>query len=418
MGKFQIRGGRVLTGAVEVSGAKNAALPVLAASVMTKGENTFYACPEISDIDSMVLILKSLGCRAERKGCMISVDATGISGCRIPDNLMKEMRSSVFLAGSLLARCGEAVISNPGGCNIGKRPIDLHIAGLQKLGATIKRGEEKLYLKCTHLKGAHIRLDYPSVGATENLMLAAASAEGTTVIENSAREPEIKALQDYVNLCGGRVSGAGTGTIVIDGGYKLMGCSFRMIPDRIEAGTYLLMCAGTGGDVMLKGIEKECIGPLIDILEAGGCRIEGRKNTLRVSSAGMKKISCRVDTAPYPGFPTDMQPQLTAFLVKNGKDCLVRENIFENRLRYTKQLIKMGADIEISQKEVIIKGNNILYGCEVDSEDLRGGAALVIAGLMAEGKTTVTNTKYIKRGYSGLVEKINKLGGEIREDGE
>ena len=417
MEKYHITGGRTLTGKVEISGAKNAALPVLAASVMTKGENIFEACPEISDIDNMLLILQSLGCKVEREDSRISVNASGISECRIPDALMRKMRSSVFLAGSLLARCGEAVISNPGGCNIGKRPIDLHIKGLQKLGAEIECGSEKIFLKAGKLKGAHIRLDYPSVGATENLMLAAAAAEGVTVIENSAREPEIKALQDYINLCGGNITGAGTGTISIEGGKFLSGCNFRMIPDRIEAGTYLLMCIGTGGNVCLKGVEVEHLHPLLEILKSGGCGIYSEGDILKVSADGLKKVRCKVDTAPYPGFPTDLQPQLTAFLTRNGEECIIREKIFENRLRYAKQLIKMGADIEISQKEVIIKGNNMLYGCSVEAEDLRGGAALVIAGLMAEGDTIVSNTKYIKRGYSRFTEKIIELGGEIREDG-
>ena len=417
MGKYIIRGGNTLTGTVEVSGAKNAALPVLAAAVMTKGENTFEACPDISDVDNMISILRALGCRVKRDDCRLTVDASGISDCRIPDNLMKEMRSSVFLAGSLLARCGEAVITNPGGCNIGKRPIDLHIKGLKALGAIIEQGDEKIIIRSGGLRGTHFKLDYPSVGATENLMLAAVAAKGTTVIENCAREPEIRALQDYVNQCGGRISGAGSGTIAIEGGRRLSGCDYRMIPDRIEAGTYLLMCIGTGGDVCLKGADAEHLRPLLEILEAGGCRIDIGRNDLRVSAAGLKKISCEIETAPYPGFPTDLQPQMTAFLTKNGENCTVREKIFENRLRYAKQLIKMGADIEISQKEVIIKSNNMLYGCEVDAEDLRGGAALVIAGLMAEGETAVANTKYIKRGYSRFRQKIIELGGEIREDG-
>ncbi|MGN0703532.1 MAG: UDP-N-acetylglucosamine 1-carboxyvinyltransferase [Lentihominibacter sp.] len=418
MGKYLIRGGKSLSGEVLISGAKNAALPVLAAAVATKGENIIEACPEISDVDNMVSILEALGCRAERDGSRILVDASALTECRIPDEMMKEMRSSVFLAGSLLARCGEAVISSPGGCNIGKRPIDIHIKGLRSLGADIESTDEKIFIRGGNLRGTDIRLDYPSVGATENLMLAATAAQGTTIIDNSAREPEIKALQDYINMCGGSVSGAGTARITIEGQKKLTGCEYRMIPDRIEAGTYLLMGAATDGDVCLKGVVPEHIGPLIEIIRACGYRIFTWDDNLRICGTGAGRVKCRVDTAPYPGFPTDLQPQLTAFLTKKGDDCVVRENIFENRFRYAKQLIKMGADIEISQKEVIIKGNNILYGCDVEAEDLRGGAALVIAGLMAEGDTVLSNTKYIKRGYSRFREKIQKLGGEIREDGQ
>ncbi len=418
MGKYLIRGGKPLTGEVRISGAKNAALPVLAAAVATKGENIIEACPEISDVDNMISILEALGCRIARYGTSIMINASELTECRIPDELMKEMRSSVFLAGSLLARCGEAVISSPGGCNIGKRPIDIHIKGLKSLGAEIEYSGDKIYIKSGNMKGAYIRLDYPSVGATENLMLAATAAEGTTVIDNSASEPEINALQDYINRCGGRVSGAGTGRITICGRRKLTGCEYRMIPDRIEAGTFLLMCAGTEGDVCLKGVVADHIRPLIEIVRAGGSRISTWDDNLRICSTAAGRVKCSVDTAPYPGFPTDLQSQLTAFLTVKGEDCIVRENIFENRFRYAKQLIKMGADIEISQKEVIIKGNNILYGCDVEAEDLRGGAALVIAGLMAEGDTVLNNTKYIKRGYSRFREKIQKLGGEIREDGQ
>lgn len=422
MGTYHIKGGRKLSGEMEASGAKNAALPILAASVITTGENVFEACPEISDVDSMITILRSLGCEVVRDGAQLAVNASGLSESRISEELMKEMRSSVFLAGSLLARCGEAVISSPGGCNIGRRPIDIHIKGLRQLGADIRQSPDNpdhIVIKAGKLKGTQLKLDYPSVGATENLMLAAISAEGTTIIENSAREPEIVALQDYINKCGGNVAGAGSGIITIKGGTKLHGCSHRVIADRIEAGTFMLMSLGTGGEIYIKGITAEYLKPLINCLKEGGCRIREEKNSVYASAgADTIKISGCISTAPYPGFPTDLQPQLTAFLTKHGVKCMVEENIFENRFRYAKQLIKMGADIEISKKQVIIKGNNILYGGDVEAEDLRGGAALVIAGLMAEGDTAVRNTKYIKRGYSRFAGKIRALGGEISENDE
>ena len=416
MGKYYIRGGKPLSGKVRISGAKNAVLPVLAASVMTGGENVFYGCPEISDAESMLKILGSLGCKVHRCGEKVSVDASGMTDCRIPEELMKEMRSSVFLAGSLLARCGEAVISNPGGCDIGARPIDIHIDGLTKLGARVEQTEDRIIIKAERLKGTDIYLPYPSVGATENLMMAAMAAEGITRLHNSAREPEICALQEYINKCGGRVRGAGSSLIEIEGGRRLRGCELCMIPDRIEAGTYLLAALGTGGEIELEGIGREPLGPLIDILEEGGFDVEWGRTFICAKASGDEHICRRIDTAPYPGFPTDLQPQMTAFLTRYGAGSTVTENIFEKRLEYAKQLKKMGAHIEICEKQVIIKDNNILCGTSVSAEDLRGGAALMIAGFMADGETVIGGTKYIKRGYGRLIEKIRVLGGEIRED--
>lgn len=416
MEKYRIKGGHRLYGEVEISGAKNAVLPILAASVITKGENIFSACPEISDVDSMLRILRSLGCEVNREDGMISVDASDISKWKIPDDLMKEMRSSVFLAGSLLSRFGEAVISNPGGCNIGARPIDIHINGLKQMGAHIERLKDIIVIKAENLKPSRIKLEYPSVGATENLLLAAVSVEGKTVIENSAREPEITDLQNYINSCGGCVRGAGTGTIEIYGGRLLRGCQYRIMPDRIETGTFLLMAAACGGEIMLKHTEMKNVKALVDILTAGGYEIRKCGENLLLKSSGKEQICEKIATHPYPGFPTDLHPQMVALLTQRGVGSTVEENIFENRMGYAKQLIKMGADIEISGKKVIINNNNILYGSQVYAEDLRGGAALVIAGLSAEGVTCVHNTKYIKRGYGGFKEKISLLGGEIRED--
>lgn len=430
MGKYRIKGGRRLSGEIEISGAKNAALPILAASVITGGENMFISCPEISDVRSMLRILEALGCRVCSEGGIVTVNASGLSQCSIPPALMKEMRSSVFLAGSLLARCGEATISDPGGCNIGERPIDIHIRGLEKLGASVetKDGLIRIKVKGKCLKGCHIRLNFPSVGATENLLLAAIGAEGTTVIENSAREPEIVDLQRYINKCGGCVKGAGTGRIEIEGRggvtYKnkgvplLKGCMHKIMPDRIEGGTYLLMAAGTDGDVFLNNITALHEAALVDILQRGGYSVKEYREGIRLRSneGALNNICEKISTAPYPGFPTDMQPQITAFLTKRGRGSVVEENIFENRFGYAKQLIKIGADIEISQKQVIIKNNNILYGGNVYAEDLRGGAALVVAGLMAEGDVIIDNTKYIERGYGKLEEKIKMLGGEISRD--
>ena len=415
MGIYRINGGRKLFGEVKISGAKNAVLPILAASVITKGENIFELCPEISDVDSMLKILSALGCSVEKDGDKIKVDATGISRWKIPDELMKEMRSSVFLAGSLLSRFGEAVISNPGGCNIGKRPIDIHINGLKQMGAEIERTVDSIIIKADRLKPAKIKLEYPSVGATENLLLAAVSAKGKTIIENSAREPEIIDLQDYINKCGGCVSAAGTGRIEVYGGKSLRGCIYKIMPDRIEAGTYALMAAAAGGKVKLQGAQGKYLESFINILKQGGLNLNCTENDITLESEGNEVISADISTAPYPGFPTDLQPQIVSMLCKNGKSCVIEENIFENRFEYLKQLIKMGADVEISGKQVIIKNNNILYGTSVEAKDLRGGAALLIAGLSAQGITHIYNTKYIKRGYSRLEDKLGLIGGEITE---
>ncbi len=415
MKAYHIKGGNVLSGRVEISGAKNAALPLLAASIATKGENIFLSCPKISDVDSMVKILKALGCTIARDGDKLLINADNMGSFKIPRPLMKEMRSSMFLAGSLLARCGEAVISNPGGCDIGERPIDIHIDGLKKLGARIIFTEDTIVIKSNGLVGADITLKYPSVGATENLMMAAMAAKGTTRIINCAKEPEISDLQNYINKCGGNISGAGTGTITIEGQRELKGCEHRIIPDRIETGTYLLMALGTGGKIELTNADAGTIKPLIDILRNGGCEIYWKEDLITAVANGRPQIKCSIATAPYPGFPTDIQPQMTTFLTCCGKGSIIEENIFEKRYEYVKELKKMGADIEIFEKKVIINNNNILCGAHVKAQDLRGGAALVIAGLMATGLTIVENTKYIKRGYSEPIKKIAALGGEIIE---
>ncbi len=416
MSRYYIKGGNKLSGKLKISGAKNAALPILAASVMTEDENVFHACPEISDIESMIKILKSLGCKVSRGDETVCIDSSCMSDCRISQNMMREMRSSVFLAGSLLTRCGEAVITYPGGCNIGERPIDIHIDGLRKLGAKVETTSENIIIKADRLKGTDITLKYPSVGATENLMLAAMSAEGTTRIKNSAKEPEITDLQNYINACGGEITGAGTGIIEIAGRKKLHGTHYTIMPDRIEAGTYLIMALACKGDVMLEGIGEESLAALIKLLKDGGYTVDCRRTEIYAHSCGNEKISSEIITGPYPAFPTDLQPQITAFLTSNGKGSIITETVFEKRFEYAKQLKKMGADIEIFEKQVIIRSNNMLCGARVEAQDLRGGAALIIAGLMAQGDTVVENTKYIKRGYSRLTEKIRLLGGEIREN--
>ncbi len=416
MESYQIRGGNPISGEHAVSGAKNAALPILAASIATGEENVFSRCPRISDTLIMREILRCLGCKILLSGEQLLVDASGLHEEEIPKALMKKMRSSIFLVGPLLTRCGRAIISQPGGCAIGKRPIDIHIKALSQLGADIEERDGRLTFTGSRLAGANILLDFPSVGATENVMMAALGAQGETVIHNSAREPEIVDLQNYLNGCGARIKGAGTSHIVVKGGTPLHGACHAIMGDRIEAGTYLMAAAGTGGELEVKGIETDAIRCLLKYLRRAGCRI--KKDGGAIWLKGPKRLAAagNIHTAPYPGFPTDLQPQLGAIMAKAKGKTHIEETIFENRFQYAKQLIKMGADIEISERTVIIKGVDVLQGRHVAAEDLRGGAALVLAGLMAQGETIVENTDFIERGYCDFPEGLKKLGGDVNRN--
>ena len=358
-------------------------------------------------------ILCQLGCDVSGSGDEISVDATGLSCCEIPDGLMKKMRSSVFLAGPLLARCGRVTLSQPGGCSIGCRPIDLHIKALSKMGAFVEETEEGILLTAGKLKGTDIYLDFPSVGATENIMMAATGAEGTTVIHNAAREPEVADLQDYLVRCGAGISGAGTSRIVISGGAALHGAVHEVIPDRIEAATYMMAAAGTGGKLLVKNIDPLWLKTCCRFLRFAGCEVSKKEREILISAPERLYSVGKIRTSPYPGFPTDMQPMLTAIMSRAIGETHVEETVFENRYGFIKELLKMDADIEIFRGIAIIKGNEILKGACVRALDLRGGAAMVLAGLMARGGTKITETEYIERGYSGLPEGLRALGADI-----
>lgn len=413
MAEYYIRGGRKIEGEFTPHGAKNAALPILAAAIMTNGESVLHRCPEISDVAVMKKILRQLGCTVTGSGDVLSVDSSGLSCCEIPDELMKKMRSSVFLAGPLLARCGRVLISQPGGCSIGLRPIDLHIRAFKKMGAHVEEVENGVLITSQGLHGADIYLDFPSVGATENVMMAATGAVGTTVIHNAAREPEVVDLQDYLVRCGARISGAGTSRIVIEGGCALHGADHEVIPDRIEAATYLMAAAGTGGRIVLKNMNPAWLKTCCRFLRFAGCDIRKKGNEIALSAPERLYSIGKIRTAPYPGFPTDMQPMLTAIMSGAIGETHVEETVFENRYGFIKELLKMSADIEIFRGIAIIKGNEILTGACVRAQDLRGGAALVLAGLMAHGETVVKGTEYIERGYSGFPEGLRALGAEI-----
>ncbi|MCQ4637192.1 UDP-N-acetylglucosamine 1-carboxyvinyltransferase [Anaerovorax odorimutans] len=413
MESYHIRGGNPISGEYTVNGAKNAALPILAASIVTKDENLFTGCPRISDVAIMGEILRSLGCRTEEKGSCILVDTAGVNEYEVPTDLMEKMRSSIFLVGPLLTRCGKAVISQPGGCAIGKRPIDIHIKALSQLGVTIEETGQRLVFTGGRMSGTNIILDFPSVGATENVMMAALGAKGETVIHNSAREPEIMDLQDYLNGCGARIKGAGTSQITIKGGLPLHGSDHRIMGDRIEAGTFLMAAAGTGGELLVKGVESDALRSLLRHLKHAGCKVKRHPKEIWIQGPGRLRSVGRLQTGPYPDFATDLQPQFTAIMATAAGRSRIEETIFENRFKYAGQLIKMGADIEILQRTAIIEGVEFLEGSRVAAEDLRGGAALVLAGLMACGETIVNDVHYIERGYCDFHGELKKLGGDI-----
>lgn len=413
MAEYHIRGGHKIEGEFTPNGAKNAVLPILAASVMTGDESVFYRCPQISDVKAMIEIISALGCEVKSENDVIVVNSRGLSCCEIPDELMRKMRSSIFLAGPLLARCGRAIISKPGGCTIGSRPIDLHINAFAKMGAQVDAVENGVILTAHKLNGACIFLDYPSVGATENIMMAAATAEGKTVIHNAAREPEIVSLQEYLLRCGAKIYGAGTSRIVIEGTVKLHGTCHEIIADRIEAGTYMMAAACTGGKLLLHGIDHSLLKNCCRILRFAGCGVRKSHSEIEIDAPKRLYSIGKIRTNPYPGFPTDMQPQLTAIMTRAIGETHVEETVFENRYGFIKELLKMGADIEIFRGIAIIKGNEKINGTHVNAADLRGGAALVLAGLMAQGETIVRNVEYIERGYSCFHEMLHKMGADI-----
>ena len=402
MSEWVVRGGAVLEGTVSVQGSKNAALPILAATLLAEEPVKLLNVPAIRDVENMLRILESLGVTVKREGDALIVDSRTADRFTLPTALSGELRSSIFLLGSVLSRFSEADAPYPGGCEIGNRPIDLHLDGLRRLNAVIE--ERGGHIRCTgkRLVGAVVDLGYPSVGATENIMLAAARAEGQTTIRNAACEPEIVDLQSFLRACGFRVAGAGTPTVVIDGVKAGHGTTFRVMPDRIVTGTYLLGAAITGGDLTVTDTQPETVDPLLFKLAACGCAVTQRADSVRVRAAGRPAGIAFTETRPYPGFPTDLQPQLFSLLsVAEGTSVLV-ENVFENRFRHAQELKRMGAQNRILDRTAIITGAERLHGAEVTAHDLRGGAALALAGLCAEGETRILHAERIERGYGLL----------------
>lgn len=412
MKSYIIEGGKRLDGEVSVSGSKNASLPILAATILNGDETKLYNVPNIHDIKITLEILSILGCKVTKKSDKIIINSRNMKYTEIPSDLMRQMRSSVVLAGAILGRFKNTVLSYPGGCDIGARPIDLHLQGFKKLGINIVEEYGFIRCSCDRIIGNKINLDFPSVGATENIMLAATLADGETVITNAAQEPEIIDLQNLLNKMGAKVIGAGTNIITIIGVKKLKPVSYNIIPDRIEAGTLLCATAITGGRVKLNNVISNHIEPIISKLEECGCNLEVVNKSI-VLEAPKRLNPIDIKTTPYPGFPTDMQPIFGAMLTACKGTSIIIENIFENRYKYITELMKMGANIKTEGKMAIIKGTKRLHGANVEATDLRGGAALVLAGLQAKGKTTVSNIEYILRGYENLDKKLNILGANI-----
>ncbi len=415
MDKLVINGSKRLTGEIEVHGSKNSVLPILAACVLSQGENIIHNCPILSDVDAALKILVELGCKVKREEHTVCVDSSGVNGFEISDSLMREMRSSVIFLGAILGRTGKAVLSTPGGCEIGLRPIDMHISAMEQLGAEVFEEHGRLHFECKNgLHGARVILPFPSVGATENIMIASCVANGTTVITNAAREPEISDLADFLNGCGAKIHGAGDSTIIIDGVKKLTATTHTVIPDRIAASTYLLAGAITHGRVCIKEIIPAHLGALIPILKQAGCDVSVSNRWICISSPPRLSRVKTVRTMPYPGFPTDVQAPLTAMLSVADGTSVVVENIFECRYKHVSELIRLGAKINVEGRTAVIEGVPYLTGASVVSPDLRGGFALVIAGLAAKGETVISGVEHIDRGYENPEKLLSALGADIK----
>ncbi len=413
MDKYIINGGNELYGSVDIQTAKNSVLPVLAATVLTDDKVRILNVPNITDVKNMVKILSCLGCKAVYEGNDIIVDSSCADCYEIPRALAHELRSSVFLLGSVISRFHTAKIAYPGGCDIGLRPVDLHLTGLKRLGVEITEENGYIICRCDKLHGNEIMLDCPSVGATENIMLAAVKAEGTTVIKSAAREPEIEDLQKLLNCMGAKVKGAGSGTVVIEGVKTLNGCEFLPIADRIEAGTFLIAAAMCGGEVELNGACAENISSLLHKLRENGCKI--RINNDKIILENHRRLTSvkSIETQPYPGFPTDLQAQITALCCICRGQSIITENLFETRFKYVPELRRMGADVTVINRNAFVRGVEHFRGATVVAHDLRGGAALVSAGLAADGRSEVLDISHIDRGYGSLEYKLRKLGGDI-----
>ncbi|QDX81149.1 UDP-N-acetylglucosamine 1-carboxyvinyltransferase [Denitratisoma sp. DHT3] len=413
MDKLLIEGGVALSGEVAMSGAKNAALPLLCAALLTKEPVTFTNVPALNDIDTMLRLLAQMGVAVERDADRVILDAGGLSNPVAPYELVKTMRASILVLGPLVARLGEARVSLPGGCAIGARPVDQHIKGLQTMGAEVGVEHGYVHARGTRLKGARLFTDMVTVTGTENLMMAACLAAGETVIENAAREPEVVDLANCLVAMGARISGAGTDVIRIQGVERLQGVTHRIMPDRIETGTYLCAAAATGGEVRLTGTSGAYLDAVIDKLMDAGCEIACQRDAIHLK-APRRLSAVSIRTAPYPAFPTDMQAQFMAINTVAQGTAVIRETIFENRFMHAVELIRLGADIRIDGNTAVVTGMEALEGATVMATDLRASAGLVIAGLVARGETLIERIYHLDRGYEGLEQKLAALGARVR----
>lgn len=414
MSGITVVGGKKINGYVNLHGAKNSVLPILAATAVCKGKSVIHNCPKLSDVDAAMKILKYLGAKAYREDDTVFVDAENLTGYEIPEELMREMRSSIVFLGAISARSQKAVLSSPGGCELGPRPIDLHLSALKELGLLIDESHGLLMCSCENgLVGNEIHLSFPSVGATENVLLAASTARGKTIIHNAAREPEISDLADFLNGAGADIQGAGSDRIEINGVKSLSGAEHTVIPDRIEAATYLTAAAITGGKITLQNAVPAHLTPILAHLKTAGCNILVHNRSVTLTAPVRPKRIPTIRTLPYPGFPTDAGSPLLAMLsIADGSSMFV-ENIFENRYRIVDELKRLGAKITTNGRVAVVEGVNTLTGANVECTDLRGGAALVIAALAAKGTTNISKISHIERGYEGLVENLARLGADI-----
>lgn len=413
MQELFVEGGKRLCGELTIQGSKNGVLPVLAATIVCAGECRVENCPRLRDVDASIAILRHLGCCTRWEGDALIVDTTHMDRGEVPDALMREMRSSVIFLGAILARQGEAVLSYPGGCELGPRPIDMHLAALRALGAEIEERGGTLRCRARLLSATEVVLPLPSVGATENTILAACGATGTTVIYNAAREPEIAELQNFLNAMGAQVHGAGTSIVTVAGARALHGGRHRVSADRIVEMTYLCAAAASGGEISLHGVDYPQLSPVTAALSEAGCSIESSGARISLKSDGALRAVRPVRTAPYPGFPTDAQPALMAALLQSTGSTVFVENIFENRFRHVGELARMGADIRVAGRVAVVNGVGRLHGASVRCTDLRGGAALLLAGLQAEGITRVLLPEHIDRGYESIERDLSLLGASV-----
>ena len=413
MDKLIIKGGKKLKGDVTVSGSKNASLPIFVATILAPGINQISNVPFLRDINTTIKVLESLGAQVEGNGNIVRIDTTNINSHEATYDLVKTMRASVLVLGPLLARFGKARVSLPGGCAIGARPIDLHLKGLQALGAEITLEHGYVEAKCRRLKGARINFDVSTVGGTEHLMMAAATASGETLLENAAREPEIVDLAQYLNLMGARIEGAGTDTLRIQGVSELVAANYEVMPDRIEAGTFMIAAAMTGGDIRIHRMKLEHLDALSFKMQDAGVEISSRDGVVRVKGPRQIK-SVNIKTRPYPGFPTDMQAQFMAMMCVAEGASVISENIFENRFMHVSELQRFGADITVEGNTATVKGVKKLSGAPVMATDLRASASLILAGLAADNTTEVSRIDHLDRGYESIEKKFAALGADIQ----